>query len=57
MMILPIHIVKMLLSNGVIFANENGTSQDMAKRIASKCHMLLETLVKDNIQYRDKKPS
>lgn len=38
MMIMPIHVVNNLLSNGVIFANENGASSDMAMRIASRCH-------------------
>ena len=56
-MLLPIHFVKTLLSNGVIFENESGASPDMARRIATKCQLLSEALAKDYPQFRDKKPS
>ena len=33
MMLLPVHFVKNMLSNGVIFENESGANADMAKKI------------------------
>ena len=37
MMIMPIHFIKCLLSNGVLFNNEQGATTDTAKRISHRC--------------------
>jgi len=49
--------VKILLSNGVVFENENGASIETARRISDKAYYFLDLLLQSSHLFRDKRPS
>jgi hypothetical protein len=57
MFLLPIHFVKMLLANGVIFDNEHSASVEIARKITDKTNQLLDFIVKESTHFRNKRPS
>ena len=59
MIVIPSQIVRLLLTNGIIFENEIFvvTHLEMAKKVSNKCNQLLDILMKDLHLYRNNKPS